>query len=86
MTSHVNYDAVLFENGEPSYLLLSEWRNRDPATPLSVAMQALNADRTPSDLFRSAWRGAFPDRAPLPNEPIAEPDGRGTQAFWDALR
>lgn len=84
--SAVNYDAVLFEAGRPTYLLLSVWRNLNPAIPLHPGLDALDAERCATPLFRGTWRAAFPDRRALPDEPLAEPDGRGTQAFWDAMR
>lgn len=82
--SAVNYDAILFADGQPTYLLLSEWRNRDPRIPLQV-VPVLSADRRPLVEFRGIWRAAFPDRKPLPDESLADDDGRGTEAFWDVL-
>jgi hypothetical protein len=83
--SAVNYDAILFTDGQPTYLLLSEWRNRDPRIPLQV-VPVLTEDRRPTVAFRGIWRAAFPDRKALPDEPLSDEAGRGTQAFWDAVR
>jgi hypothetical protein len=84
--NRVNLDAILFADGSPTYFLLSEWRNREPLIPLQPTLLALEEDRRPTPLFRSAWRTAFPDRGPLPDEPLADEDGRGTQALWDVMR
>lgn len=81
-----NFDAVLFEARRATYFLLSEWRNRGPLIPLQPTMDLLEPDRTKTVHFDGAWRAAFPDRDPLPNEPLAETDGRGTEALWDAMR
>lgn len=84
--SAVNYDAVLFQDGSPTYFLVSEWRNRAPAVPLPVSLVLLDGERKSTQELRSAWRASFPDRQPLPDEPLADEDGRGTQALWDAMR
>jgi hypothetical protein len=77
------YDAILFTpTGKAAPMLLAFWRAREPLQPLQAAVELLNADATGNESFRRAWQGAFPDRDPLPTEPLAERDGRGTEALW----
>lgn len=81
-----NFDAVLFTSeGKPTPLLLAFWRDRAPVVSLQAAGALLASDRTASDLFRSQWRAAFPNREPMPVDAIAERDGRGAVAFWDVF-
>jgi hypothetical protein len=35
--------------------------------------------------FRDWWVSAFPLRQPLPLEPIADAQGRGSDRFWELL-
>ena len=81
-----NYDAVLWlPGGKPSPLLLGFWRARDPDQPLQASVPLLEADLTANLSFQRAWRAAFPSRGPLPTEPVATRNGRGTVEFWKAF-
>ena len=71
--------------GRPTPFLQAQWRQRGGVQPLHSRVVYLQQDRTASTEFRAAWRAAFPDRQPLPNEPLADRAGRGTDIFWDRL-
>lgn len=64
---------------------MAQWRQRGGAQPLQSRVAYLDPEREASREFRTLWRLAFPDRQALPNEPLADRAGRGTDAFWNLL-
>ena len=77
--------TLWLQGGKPSPLLLAFWRERDPSRSLQAGISLLDDGGTANLTFQQAWRAAFPDRGPLPAEPVATPEGRGTREFWKAF-
>lgn len=76
--------AILFlPNGKGSPTLFSQWRTKGPLKPIQTS-NYLHDDGAPTRYFAQLWREAFPARRPLPAR-IANPDGTGTEAFWDVF-
>jgi len=79
-------DAVLFApDGLGTPLLFGQWRRKAPQAPIQSYAVLLNRDLTASAYFRALWTRAFPTRRPMPVDPIAQPDGKGTDRFWDVF-
>jgi hypothetical protein len=80
-------NAVLFNpEGKQTNILRAQWTQRGALQPIMAGALLLERDRSPTRYFREVWAKAFPTRRPLPFEPIAEEDGRGTTRFWDLLQ
>lgn len=78
--------AVLFDaDGKPTYTLVSQVKAKAAARSLQPAVRCVDIDGTATPYFRAWWNIAFPARNPLPDEPIADETGVGTQAFWQVL-
>ena len=71
--------------GRPTPFLMAQWRQKGAAQPLQARVGYLGLERAAEPHFRALWRSAFPNRQALPNEPLAERDGRGTDVFWERL-
>ena len=77
--------AVLFDHdGKPTYVLISQARSKSAAKPLEAAIRCVDQGQA-TDYFTAWWNVAFPTRNVLPSEPIANPDGTGTLAFWQVF-
>lgn len=76
--------AVLFlVDGKPSPVLLAQSRAKGSRQALQADVPAADPqDGTATPAFRSWWTSAFPLRNPLPDEPVTNPDGTGSDAFW----
>lgn len=81
----MNLDAVLFGDGYATYLLIGEWRSRGALRALQATVRLIDAEGYGTDDFRRSWRAAFPEADPMPSEKLADRDGRGTVALWEAL-
>lgn len=80
--------ALLFTPaGMATPILRGQWNGQDPAPlqPIQANNRLVGDDGTASAYFRRLWELAFPDRHPLPDDPIATKDGRGEGRFWDLL-
>jgi hypothetical protein len=78
-------NAVLFmASGRATPLLLGQIRRRSPLQPFQ-SMAVLVDGGLPTKYFRDWWARAFPLRQPLPLEPIADAEGRGSDRFWELL-
>jgi hypothetical protein len=75
-------NAVLFEAGRPTMIFRAQWTQKGASQPLPAGFSLLQDDLTPTRLLSALWTKAFPTRPPLTTEPIAKPDGTGTEAFW----
>lgn len=77
--------SPLFDaEGKGTPLLFGQLRRRLPVQP--VQARAVLVERGSATAYmRSWWRTAFPDRQPLPQEPIARRDGVATDQFWNLL-
>lgn len=73
--------------GRPTPFLMAQWRQRSPdqQQPLQSRVPLLQDDRSATPQFRILWQRAFPLRQALPNEPLADREGKGTDAFWEWL-
>jgi hypothetical protein len=72
----------LFNNGKPTVFLMRQWAQRGALQPLRL-VDYLDSDGNALLTFRAVWQAAFPGRAPLPREPLADRAGRGTDEFWN---
>lgn len=76
---------VLFDqDGKPTYTLLSQARKKAALKPLEGAIRCVDQGSATA-YFAAWWTAAFPTRNPLPSDPIANPDGTGTLAFWEVF-
>jgi hypothetical protein len=77
--------AILFlPSGKASPFLLAQWRQRGPLAPIQAS--AILADGgLATAYFRSLWRAAFPIRPALPPGKVANPDGTGSDDFWNVF-
>lgn len=65
-------------NGRPARILHARWRAKGGQKPIPSLLRCHTGGyATPQ--FRGLWRAAFPDREPLPTDPIATRDGRFTE-------
>lgn len=76
--------AVLFQvDGKPSTVLVAQSRVKGSLQALQASVPAADpADGTATGSFRSWWTAAFPLRNPLPDDPVSNRDGTGSDAFW----
>jgi len=78
--------AVLFDqDGKPTYTLVSQAKAKAAERSLQPAVRCVDDSGEATGYFRAWWNVAFPTRNPLPDEPLANPDGTGTQAFWQVF-
>jgi hypothetical protein len=75
---------LFFPNGLGTPLLFGQLRRRMPQTPLQSRAVLVDGG-VASRYFADWWRASFPDRRPLPKEPIANKNGTGTERLWDVL-
>jgi len=75
----------LWDEGRPTLLLRGILRDLGATQPLLATVPYLDKDGRARDIFLGYWAKALPTRDPLPFEPLADKDGRGTQRFWDVL-
>lgn len=75
----------LFENGRPTPFLMAQWRKKGGLQPLNARVAYLDENRCANPVLRGLWAATFSDLGPLPTEPLADRDGRGTQAFWNVF-
>jgi hypothetical protein len=68
-------------SGRPTVFMIRQWAQRSPQQYIRQ-LSYLEADRTATPGFRQLWSLAFPLRGPLPPEPLADAEGRATDAFW----
>lgn len=68
----------------PTPFLLRQWTAKAAAEPLRL-IPYLARDLTAEPHLRQLWAKAFPARQPLPEGPLSDALGRGTDAFWDAF-
>ena len=74
----------LFEaDGSATPLMFGLWRQKGALQALRPGVALIEQDRSGTRFFRSLWAVAFPTRDPLPFEAIAEPDGTGSEVFWE---
>lgn len=71
-------------SGHPTTFLLRQWTQKGALQPLRL-IPCLDDSRVALPSFRSVWQVAFPTRPALPSEPLADRDGRGTDAFWNVF-
>lgn len=78
--------AVMFTaQGRPSPYLRQRWKAKgglQQLQPLAIYVQGGYA----KPCFRSLWAKAFPDKDPIPTDPIAQRSGQFTEhmlAVWD---
>jgi len=75
----------LFDAGNrPTPFLMRQWAQKGAAQPLGL-IPYLTRDKVAEPHFRVLWAKAFPTRKPLPDEALADREGRGTDAFWDVF-
>lgn len=67
--------------GRPTTFMHRQWTQKAGAQPLRP-MKYLEQDRTANTEFRALWAKAFTTRDDLPGEPLADADGRASDAFW----
>jgi len=78
-------NSVLFmASGRATPLLLGQIRRRSPLQPFQ-SMAVLVDGGLATKYFRDWLARAFPLRQPLPLEPIADAEGRGSDRFWELL-
>jgi hypothetical protein len=75
---------LFMTSGRATPLLLGQIRSRSPLQPFQ-SMVVLVDGGLATKYFRDWWARAFPLRDPLPLEPIADAEGRGSDRFWDLL-
>lgn len=68
-------------SGRPTVFLIRQWAQRGAQQGIRQ-LSYLEADRSATTGFRQLWQLAFPLRGPLPPGPLADGEGRGTEAFW----
>jgi hypothetical protein len=71
--------------GRPTAFLMVQWAKRGALQPLMARVSLVEADGTANPMFRARWAAAFPSRQRLPTERVADPQGRGTDAFYDVF-
>lgn len=71
--------------GRPTPFLMRQWTQRGALQSLQARVIYLDRTRAAEPHFHAVWRAAFPLRQALPNEPLADREGRGTDAFWSRL-
>ena len=66
-------------------LFMAAWRHEGGLQPILSGVELLDENLSAKPTFRGLWRRAFPDKQPLPLGPLANKDGRGSDAFWDVF-
>lgn len=70
-------------DGKPSPVLVAQSRAKGSLQALQASVPAADPkDGTATASFRAWWNAAFPTRNPLPDDPVTNPDGTGSAAFW----
>jgi hypothetical protein len=78
-------NAAMFDGPRPTLALRMQWAQKGALQPIVSGLDILEQDRSATRSFRLLWAKAFPDREPLPYAALAEKDGKGSIAFWDAF-
>lgn len=76
--------TVLFTpEGRAAEGLFRLWRQQGATQPLQVGARLIEEDRSATRFFRALWGAAFASRDSLPLAPLANPDGTGSDVFWE---
>lgn len=76
---------VLFrEDGKGTQHFFGQWRRKAPLRPIQSRAVLVDGGLA-TRYFRELWTVAFPTRERMPDDPIANKDGTGTDRFWDVF-
>lgn len=78
-------NVPLWAGPYPTPFLLRQWKQKAATEPLRL-IPYLTRDKAAEPHFRVLWTKAFPARQPLPEGPLSDAQGRGTDAFWDIFQ
>lgn len=77
--------AVLFDGEKAGRILRLQCAQKGALQPIMAGAGLLEKDRSATPYMRAWWEKAFPTRERLPYGPLANPDGTGTDKFWDVF-
>ncbi len=74
----------LWDHGKPTVFLMRQWTQKGALQPIRP-LNYLASDGTALPELRRVWSAAFPTRGPLPQAPLSDRAGLGTDEFWNVF-